>query len=118
MKYVRWIWRFWQPHLTWLWVLALMTLLSSAVTLAYPLVFMRIIDTVGDVHKTGGGQALLDQRWELVGLLAVVGLLRSLANLYPAARAIVNSKLEMDVREYYFGQVVGKSHRFFQHFRT
>jgi ATP-binding cassette subfamily B protein len=117
MKYVRWIWRFWQPHQTWLWLLALLTLLSSGVTLAYPLVFKRIIDMVQEA-STSGGKELLDQRWQLIGLLALVGALRSLANMYPGARAVVNSKLEMDIREHYFGQVIGKGQRFFQRFRT
>jgi ATP-binding cassette subfamily B protein len=118
MKHMRWIWRFWQPHQGWLWLLALMTLLSSGVTLAYPLVFRRIIDMVQAAHDSGGGDALVDQRWQLIGLLAVVGVLRSLANMYPGARAVVNSKLEMDVREHYFGEVLGKNQRFFQRFRT
>lgn len=118
MKHIRWIWRFWQPHQGWLWLMALMTLLSSGVSSAYPLVFRRIIDIVQEAHIRGGGQALIDQRWYLIGLIAVIGVLRSLANMYPAARAVVNSKLEMDIREHYFGEVVSKRQRFFQRFRT
>ena len=38
--------------------------------------------------------------------------------MYPGARAVVNSKLEMDVREFYFAEVLRKSQRFFQRFRT
>ncbi|MDQ3022973.1 MAG: ABC transporter ATP-binding protein/permease [bacterium] len=115
MKHVRWIWRFWQPHLTWLWLLALMTLLSAAVTLAYPLVFKHIIDELQDAASKG---QISDLSWKLAGMLALVGVVKSLANLYPAARAIVNSKLEMDVREHYFAEVLTKNHRFFQKLRT
>ena len=36
MKHIRWIREVWKPHMGWLWLLFLMTLLSSAVTLAFP----------------------------------------------------------------------------------
>jgi ATP-binding cassette subfamily B protein len=113
VKQIRWIWRFWQPHLAWLWLLAVMTLLSAGVTLAFPLVFKYIIDQL-----SSGAVEDASQLSRIIWMLAIVGLVRSLANLYPAARAVVNSKLEMDVREFYFGQVIGKSQRFFQRLRT
>ncbi len=120
-----------------------MTLLSSAVTLAWPFIFGHIIDIIsvsmgkagkdiseypafiqsflvflnnliGEVDPENAGRTV----GRLIWILVVVGIARSLSHLYPGFRAMINSKLGMDVREHYFSVILEKGHRFFQKFRT
>ncbi|MEZ5339600.1 MAG: ABC transporter ATP-binding protein [bacterium] len=118
MKHIRWIWRFWQPHRPWLYVLGFLTLLSSAATIGFPLVLKFVIDNLDENLKDNPDLDATELTYKLVMMIAVVGLVRSAAWLYPGVRAQVNNLLEKDVREYYFGQIVHKGYRFFQKFRT
>ena len=118
MKHIKWIWRFWQPHLPWLWVLFFLTVLSSAVTFAYPLLFKYLIDGLTKALAESNPEIAESTTWKLVMMAAGIGLARSLAYLYPGFRAMLNARLEMGVREHYFGQILSKGFRFFQKFRT
>ncbi len=118
MKHVRWIWNFWQPHRPWLWVLAILTLLSSAVTLAFPKVLGYVIDNIKQLADASNAQLASQHIWTLTGILVAIGIARSLSNLYPGTRALVNARIEMDVRQYYFSRILEKGYRFFSKFRT
>ncbi len=118
MKHIRWIWRFWQPHKPWLFVLGFLTLLSSAATIGFPLVLKFVIDSLDENLRDNPALDASDLTYKLVMMILVVGLVRSAAWLYPGVRAQLNNLLEKDVREYYFGQIVYKGYRFFQQFRT
>lgn len=118
MKYLAWIWRFWRPHRGWLVLLAFLTLLSSAVTIGYPLVFRYLLDALEQALAQGRPELAGTTTWKLIALIAAIGLARSIANFYPGFRAMLNGKLEMDIRRHYFSEIIGKGHRFFQRFRT
>ncbi len=118
MKYLLWIWRFWRPHRKWLIVLGFLTLLSSAVAIGYPLVFKYLVDTLVGTLTESNPELALSTAFKLVGIIAVIGLARSLTYLYPGTRAMINSKLEMDIRQHYFSKIIEKGYRFFQKFRT
>jgi ATP-binding cassette, subfamily B, multidrug efflux pump len=118
MSYIRWIWRFWRPHKHWLVVLFFLTLLSSAVTIGYPLVFRYLIDGLQQALSARNPQLAASEPWHLLWMMAIIGLARSLANTYPGFRAMINAKLEMDIRRYYFGVILEKGYRFFNRFRT
>jgi len=120
-----------------------MTLLSSAVTLAWPFIFGHIIDiitaVIGDSEKDISGYPIFIQSFliyldrfigeasqdnigpvirKLVWLLVIIGLARTVSYFYPGFRGMINAKLGMDIREHYFGVILKKGHRFFQKFRT
>lgn len=118
MKHLRWIWNFWEPHRAWLTVLVFLTLLSSAVTIGYPLVFKYLIDEINKGLSAAAPEIAGTTTWSLVGIIAAIGLARSLAYLYPGFRAMLNAKLEMDIRQHYFATILSKGYRFFQKFRT
>ena len=84
-----WIWRFWRDRVKVLPVLVLLTFLSTAVAVGYPLVFKFIIDEVIELAKSGRTAERSDIAG-LVGLLLLVGAGRSLRNIYPMLRAWVN----------------------------
>lgn len=118
MKHLRWIWGFWGPHRAWLTVLVFLTLLSSAVTIGYPLVFRYLIDALNKNLGAAVPEMAGTTTWNLVGIIAAIGFARSLAYLYPGFRAMLNAKLEMDIRQHYFAAIINKGYRFFQKFRT
>ncbi len=119
----RWIARAWARHRVWVLVLLVMTAVSAGVTLAYPLVFGYVVD---ELHRVIQVSALGDAaRAELdagvlraVEVLVGIGLLRWVAALYPGLRALVNAKLDLDLRERAFAAILRKGHRFFTRFRT
>ena len=99
-------------------LLAFLTLLSSAVTIGYPLVFRYLIDALNSALSKGNAGIAGTTTWKLIGIIAVIGLARSLTHLYPGTRAMLNAKLEMGIRRHYFSQILDKGYRFFQKFRT
>ena len=118
MKHARWIWSFWKPHRGWLVLLAFLTLLSSAVAIGYPLIFKFLIDNLERSLSAGDPALASSTTWRLVWLFAVIGLARSLTHLYPGVRAMINAKLGMDIRRYYFARIIQKGYAFFQKLRT
>ena len=118
MKYVRWIWQFWRPHRRWMILLAFLTLLSSSVAIVYPLVFRYLIDAINTSLTKANPQMAGNTIWNIMGIIAAIGIARSLSQLYPGTRAMLNAKLEMDIRQNYFSKIIEKGFRFFQRFRT
>jgi len=118
VKHLRWIWQFWRPHRKWMILLAFLTLLSSAVAIGYPLVFRYLIDAINTSLTKANPQMAGSTIWKIMGIVAAIGIARSLSQLYPGTRAMLNAKLEMDIRQNYFSKIVEKGFRFFQKFRT
>ncbi len=117
--YIRWIGRAWRPHLRWLPVLLVMTLLSTGVTLAYPLVFGYVLEEIRRLSVGAELTSDLDAKVRsLIGILLAIGFARFLASFYPAFRALVNSRIELFTRERFFSIVLRKGHDFFTRFRT
>ena len=86
-KHLSWIMDFWKPHTKWLWVLGILTLLSSGVALAFPLIFMMVIDELrlhlGNDDFEMGKATTTKAIW----IFAAIGLARTLTHLYPGFRA-------------------------------
>lgn len=115
---VRWIWDTWRPLRAWFVILAVFTLLSSLVSLAYPLALGAIIDQVEEAladPQATQHQALVR---DALLILFAIGLARFGANYYPALRAYLNDRIEQSVRATYFAVVLRKGERFFSRFRT
>jgi len=143
MSYAKWIWKFWRPHRAWLWILSLLTLISSLVLLSFPYLMGVVIDTgykvAGDMTGSGRDYPVFIQSFiemlnawigvpdpenidatskKIITLVVIVGLLRSFSRMYPRIRMLINGLLGMDIREYYFSQIINKGYRFFTKFRT
>jgi ATP-binding cassette subfamily B protein len=115
---LRWIWDVWRPLRGWFWVLLALTGVSSAAALAYPLALKHLLDTVQEVLAGADPAAAPARVRNTVLLLLAIGLTRIVANLYPATRGYLNSKIDRRVREAAFAAILRKGHRFFLHFRT
>jgi ABC-type multidrug transport system fused ATPase/permease subunit len=113
-SYLRWIVQFWKPHKVHLAILVVFTLVSSAVALTFPLVFRYLLDHLQEVlGGTDGGAGFTT----LMLVLAALALARFVAGLYPGARAWLNSKIGLGVRDRVFASILKKDHSFWNRFR-
>jgi len=114
--HIMWLASYWKPHRRFLIFLFFFTLVSSAVTVAYPLLVGRVID---GVYKALAA-AHPDNRllYRLLGILGLVAFGRFVAGFYPGFRAWMNQKLEKDIRERVFHSLLEKDYTFFGKSRT
>ena len=118
-KHVRWIVRKWMTQKWFLIIMLLFTLGSSAVAIAHPIVFGRLIDLLKNIlatpDKYPDPMAEVDRIiWILLGL----GAAQFVTGFYAAFRGWVNIRFENMLRMFYFKFILGKDFRFFQKFRT
>lgn len=111
-KYFRWIFGYYRTHRVHTAILAVLTLISGTVALAFPLVFRYLLDNVETVLAPGNTAEFA----QLLLALAGVALARMVAGFYPGARAWLNSKIGMEVRDDAFGAILKKDYRFFSRF--
>jgi ABC-type multidrug transport system fused ATPase/permease subunit len=115
-EHIAWLAAYWKPHRRFLIFLFFFTLVSSAVAIAYPLVFRQVIDGIyRSLDKSHPESRQLNR---LLGILALIAAGRFVAGFYPSFRAWMNLKLEKDVRERIFTSLLGKDYSFFGKFRT
>src|SRR5512139_349695 len=86
-EHLRWLWRYWTPHRRWLVLLAFLTLVSTTVTVAYPLVVGKVLDRLRVVLSGTGAAGSIAQ---ILLILGGIMLGRFLAGFYPATRALMN----------------------------
>jgi len=117
VKHIRWIFALWPKHRRLLPLLFVLTLMSATAVTAYPFAIRWIIDKLRAFQDAGTppGKDVITQ---LVWALVAIGLFRSISYLYPGTRALINNRIEMDVRERFFDIILGKGYRFFNKFRT
>ena len=111
LRHMRWIASYWRGHRAHISVLLVLTVVSSGVALGFPLVFRYVLDNLEQVMEGGG---MLRQVMLILGALALG---RFVAGLYPGARAWLNSKIGLDVRDDVFDSLKEKDYRFWGKFR-
>lgn len=111
-RYFRWIFGFYRPHRVHLAFLVLLTLVSATVALAFPLVFRYLLQNMERVLTAEGGEFS-----RFLQILGAVALGRIVAGFYPGARAWLNSKIGVAVRDRVFASTMEKDYRFFNRFR-
>jgi len=114
-EHVQWLWRYWRPHKRILVALGFFTLVSTTVAVAYPLVFRWVLDRVAGIFDAAGPAA------DVGGVMLVLTAILAgnfVARLYPAARAMMNARLERDIRDEVFGEIMKKDYRFHHRFLT
>jgi len=115
-QHLAWLAVYWRPHKTFALVLVFWTLLSSAVAVAFPLVWKLVID---GLHVLPPGEVLADDDLgRFAAILAAIAVGRVIVGLYPAFRAWMNLNIEKAVRDRVFASIVAKDHTFFGRFRT
>ncbi|MCA9728666.1 MAG: ABC transporter ATP-binding protein [Candidatus Eisenbacteria bacterium] len=115
---VRWIAGFWRPHRKLLGFLIALTFISSGVAIAYPLAFRAVLDRLTAAADQPDSSVLRNTLRSVLLLLAAIAAGRFLAGMYPAFRAWVNLRIDVDIRKKVFASILEKDHRFFTKFRT
>jgi ATP-binding cassette subfamily B protein len=113
-----WIWSYWRPHRGFLGFLFVFTLVSSAVTIAYPMVFKLVLDHLATAAKETGGKIPEPAVHRVLLFLGAIAVGRFVAGFYPSFRAWMNLKIDVDVREAVFRRILHKDFRFFHRFAT
>lgn len=115
-----WMWfaRRWKGHGLYGLFLVVMTMLSTAVFLCFPLFFRHMIDALRGQLATADAAAGLALRDRLLMILGGLGILRFAVSFYPALRARMNHVVERELRTELFDALLEKDHAFFTRFRT
>lgn len=122
----RWI----NPHLVWIarqwytqrWFILIMlffTLGSSAVSIAYPILFRRMIDLLRDILSNPAKypQPMAEVN-RVIWLFLAIGAAQLITGFYPAFRGWVNIRFEHALRMKYFKSITDKDFNFFHKYRT
>ncbi|MDI3503659.1 MAG: ATP-binding cassette, subfamily multidrug efflux pump [Candidatus Cloacimonadota bacterium] len=95
------------------------TLASSAVQIAYPYAFKRMIDLLKDILQTPELHPTpMVEVNRIIMLFLVIGIAQFFTGFYPCFRAWVNLRFEHSLRILYFKHIARKDYRFFHKFRT
>lgn len=118
-KHIKWIWNLWKGHKFFVLWLVFLTLLSASVSVAYPLVFKELLDTLKEILKYP--DKFPEPSTEinrLIWLVIGIGLVKLFASLYPGFRAQMNLIFEYVLRKKYFSFLLDKDYKFFNKYRS
>ncbi len=117
--HIKWIFKEWASQKWWVLLLLLFTLLSSAVAVAYPIVFKKLIDLLSDILKFPANYPTpMHQVNRIIMLFLAIGCGQLITGFYPSFRAFMNVRFEHALRMRYFGNILDKDYTFYQKFRT
>ena len=118
-KHIKWILKQYKAQIWFVLIMIVFTLLSSAVSIAYPYAFKRMIDLLRDIlaDPSRYPAPMVEVNKVLMFFLAI-GAAQFFTGFYPCIRAWVNLRFEHSLRMLYFGFVSHKDFRFFKKFRT
>jgi len=118
-KNFRWILKMWKTQKWFLLIMLVFTLGSSAVSIAHPLIFGKLIDLLRNILSDPGKypDPMADVN-RIIWILLALGGAQFFTGFYPAFRGWVNIRFENMLRMIYFKYLLDKDFRFFQKFRT
>ncbi|MBL8967645.1 MAG: ABC transporter ATP-binding protein [Spirochaetaceae bacterium] len=118
-SHITWIWSIWRERKGLIAILFALTLLSSAVAVAYPYLSKLLIDMLQRLFESRAGAA--EAKTEIdrfVLLVLAVGATGFVASLFPGVRGATNGVFEHLIRMRFFERVLGKDRAFFSAFRS
>ncbi len=119
MHHIKWLWQLWRKHKGFILILTLLTILSTSVTVAYPLVFRNLLDTISDILiHPDAYPSPKKEMYRIVLILIGIGVVKMIAGIYPAFRALINYIFEYVLRKRYFSSILTKDYNFFNQYRT
>ncbi len=118
-KHIRWIFTQYKAQKYFVLIMVIFTLASSAVQIAYPYAFKRMIDLLRDVLANPDAYPTpMVEVNRVLMLFLVIGAAQFLTGFYPCFRAWVNLRFEHSLRMLYFKHISKKDYRFFQKYRS
>lgn len=117
--HLSWIWHVWKEKKGLIALLLFLTLLSSAVAVAFPLVTKGLFDRLEEILSGSSRTddpilAIKRTAWSF----AALGLAGFVAGFFPGIRGALNVIFDYVVRKRYFTVLTGKDHRFFARFSS
>lgn len=121
--YLCWIFDQYRQHKGMILLLLVLTIVSTSISVLFPIVFKYIIDDmVENLKLFNDGKidlaAAAGRRNQMLAFLLALGLGPLFAGIYTYLRAYMNIFFEKKYREQYFSEVIEKRHKFFLTFRT
>jgi len=117
--HIKWIIKQWISQKWFVLIMVAFTLVSSAVAVAYPFVFKKLIDLMSDILKFPAKYPNpMNEVNRIVMLFLAIGLAQFLTSFYPSFRAFMNVRFEHSLRMFYFKHILKKDYAFYQKFRT
>lgn len=117
--HIKWILKQWISQKWWVLVMFLFTLLSSAVAVAYPIAFKKLIDLITDILKFPANYPdPMHSVNKVIMLFLAIGAGQLVTGFYPSFRALMNVRFEHALRMLYFRHIMDKDYAFYQKFRT
>jgi ATP-binding cassette subfamily B protein len=118
-SHIRWIREVWRERQGLIWLLLFLTLLSSAVAVAFPLLTKQLFDLLEHAIDTKMSEdAAMAQVKRIALYFVAIGIAGFVAGTFPGIRGALNVVFDYIVRKRYFGEVVQKDMRFFSKFRS
>ncbi len=118
-NHVKWIFNHWKQHKFYIVFLFILTLLSTTVTVAYPIVFKKYLDVLSQmVNDHVKPDESLKQVYNIIKIFIAIGLAKLVVSTYPSFRALMNLIFEYVLRKKYFDLIIEKDYKFFANFRT
>lgn len=118
-KNLKWIIKQWLAQKWFVLIMVIFTLISSAVAIAYPFVFKKLIDLLRDILSNPQKYPTpMTEVNRIIYLFLAIGFAQVITGFYPSFRALVNLRFEHSLRLFYFKYIVNKDYRFFQKYRT
>ncbi len=117
--HIRWIREVWRERQGLIWLLLFLTLLSSAVAVAFPLLTKQLFDLLQNAIDTKMSESAAMAKVKTIALYFVaIGVAGFVAGIFPGIRGALNIVFDYIVRKRYFGEVIKKDLRFFSKFRS
>lgn len=117
--HIRWIREVWRERQGLIWLLLFLTLLSSAVAVAFPLLTKQLFDLLQNAIDTKMSESSAMAKVKTIALYFVaIGVAGFVAGIFPGIRGALNVVFDYIVRKRYFGEVINKDLRFFGKFRS
>jgi len=117
--HILWIREVWRERQGLIWLLLFLTLLSSAVAVAFPLVTKQLFDLLEHAIDSKMSEDVAMAQVRRIALYFVaIGVAGFVAGTFPGVRGALNIVFDYLVRKKYFGEVVRKDMRFFGKFRS
>jgi len=119
LYHLRWIREVWRERQALVWLLLFLTLVSSAVAVAFPLLTKQLFDLLEHAIDTKMSEDVAMAQVKRIALyFAAIGVAGLIAGIFPGVRGALNMVFDYIVRKRYFGEVVRKDIRFFSEFRS
>lgn len=118
VNHIAWIRHIWGERGGLIVILFSLTLLSSAVAVAYPYLSKLLLDTIQRLLETPEVSEPMAQVNRLLLVFVAVGFAGLVASIFPGLRGMTNSVFEHLIRNKYFRKILEKDFTFFARFQS